>query len=206
MAIQSPEKAAEVVNAWFARHPELVGDNHNADVLGLWIKKNHGVAGELVLTDASLEMAYQALAASGQLNFYASHDTQAQIAETQQRLAALTADKKQREAADAEAAKKTALRNKLIAEQQAQGPGRASAMAGANEAAAEQARQVSEREKTAQRSLRHASFVEELRAANQFLLTTPSGLVKWGATNDTRTQMKAVLAKKYPEFKSEITE
>lgn len=204
MAIQSPERQAEIINSWKVRHPELVADSHNIEVLGAWIRKHHAVGGELVLSHGSLELAFQELSATGQLNFYANHDTQARVAQTQQEIAALRSQQQERDAADAEVAKKTALRNKLIAEQQAQGPGRASAMAGADDAAAEQARQASEREKAAHRSIRHAAFVEELRAANQFLATTPSGLVRWGSTNDQRKSLKATLAKKYPEFKSEI--
>ena len=61
MSIQSPERAAEVIESWFAGHPELVNDNHNAQVLGTWIKANHSVTGELVFTEASLEMAYLTL-------------------------------------------------------------------------------------------------------------------------------------------------
>jgi hypothetical protein len=206
MAIQSPERAAEVINVWFGRHPELVNDSHNAEVLGAWIKANHGVAGELIFTDASLEMAFRTLASSGQLHFYVSPETQAALAQATQQASvaqqALT-DKKREEDRQARA---LFLEREKEARQAARGPGRKSAYEIDPQDAARKQRDAQDEAKKIQRAQLHAAFLAELRDANNHLETMSdgSGRVQWGKTNDARTRMKENLKRKYPAFAGEL--
>jgi hypothetical protein len=203
MAIQSPERAAEVINTWFSRHPELVNDSHNAEILGNWIKKNHDVAGELVFTDGSLEIAFRTLASSGQLNFYASKETQNLVAQATQEAQAA-----QHQLAEAEREKKRKQKELEIEFRREQNqrnnfPGVSSSLRGQAEDQAREQKEAVKREKAIQREQEHRAFREELAAANQLLITNVNG-VKWGATNDARAQAKAALRQKYPQFADQI--
>lgn len=206
MAIQSPERATEIINEWFARHPELVNDNHNAETLGAWIKANHDVAGELVLNDASLEMAFQTLAGSGKLHFYASPDTQAALAQATQRAILAQqelADKKREEDRQARI---LFLDQEREARQQARQPGRKSAYEIDPQEAIRKQQGAQDAEKAAQHAQQHAAFVSELRAANNHLemMSDGSGRVQWGKTESARQALRKSLKRRYPQFQNEV--
>jgi hypothetical protein len=206
MVIRSPERALEVINVFMARHPELVNDDHNAMALGNWIKKyNSPLDGDLVFTDASLELAYQMLATSGSLHFYASPETTTMVAQGNQKAAQLAAQLAAEKAEKDRQATTERKRLENIARLETQGSRGNHGFATADDIEKENARiqrQETERRKAATRVQRHEQFISELAAANQYLVTNISG-VKWGATNDARKQMKEALKRKFPEFASE---
>jgi hypothetical protein len=199
MPIQLPEQKEQIINHFFQSiHPELCQDQFNLDLIAQQAAM-YAVAGEVVISLSILELCLEAL--SDKVHRYAHVDLTAQLAAgnaAQRELAT-------KENAENEQRKRDEFRNRLLAAQEASRPGYASAMEGKEDVAGEQARNAAKRDKAAQQSARHEAFVRELLAANQFLVTTPNSMVKWGSTNDARKQMKDELSKKYPEFKSEIT-
>lgn len=204
-SIQSPERAAEIINAWFSRHPELVNDNHNAEVLGAWIKKYHGVGNELIFSEASLEMAFQTLASSGHLKFYASPDTQARIQQVTQTAQSLLSEKRKLES-DAEAERKRVeARLTREARQNASGPGRASAMAGAEDVTRKIQEEANNARKSVEKSQRHSEFLTALADANRITIVIPgTSMVKYGATGEARKNARELVKRRWPEFASEI--
>ena len=191
--MQTPEQKLQMFYEWTAANG-LPADAHNGLMIEKFLdERTGGVFSTKGLDWARIELA-------GQLHYLAGADVSAALAagaEAQKEL-------QDKQAAEEKERRKTELRNKLIAEQQARGPGVASSQAGASEVAAQQQRKVAEQQKAAARSARHNAFVMELRAANDFMVCTPGGLIRYGATNDGRTERKAALAKKYPEFRGEI--
>lgn len=202
MSIQSLERFVQVMNDWFDKHPELVNDEHNVKVMSEWVKKHYLVAGEPVVDDLALDLTLIAL--GPQLHYYAGEDVQRQIAQVSGQATALLEEKQAKERAEEAERRKTALRQKLEQDQRNRTPGVASAMSGAADAIRQQQEEAGKAVKDAQRSARHDAFITELRAANDFMVCTPGGLIRYGATNDGRVERKAALAKKYPEFRSEI--
>jgi len=206
MSIQSPERAAEIIDAWFGHHPELVNDNHNANVLGAWIKKNHGVADMLVFTEASLEMSFQALASSGQLQFYASQDTQQALAQATQQAQEAQQELANKKREQDRQARALFLEQEREARQAARGPGRKSAFELDPQDTAREQRDAKDAQKAIQRAQQHAAFLTELRAVENHIETMQDGSnrVQWGKTESARQAMRENLKRKYPGFSGEV--
>ena len=195
MSLQTPNDAYQKMSTWFEFHRNVAKTDRNIGLLTDYIRKYFAVAGETIINETFLDMAYETV--KSQMEHLESPETQQQIAELQRR-------EKDRLAAEAEQRKKDELRNRLISAQDASFPGAASAYRGKEIVEQDQARQAAERVKAAQRSVRHDAFIQEMRAANQFLVTMPNGMVKWGSTNSERARLKNEIRQRYPEFRSEV--
>jgi hypothetical protein len=78
MAFQTAAEAASKMAEWFKRHPSVAETDSNLNALIQFIKANFALAGEVVIDDAYLDMAYASI--GGSLQHLAGPEIQQQIA------------------------------------------------------------------------------------------------------------------------------
>ncbi len=192
MSIQTPEQALAVLNQFFVKHKEICQDDFNVAVLSGEIMKHFSVAGEVVLSESTLELAL--LNVGAQLHYYADPSTTARIQqvsqqalESQQRLAEELAEKNRQAAA----LERDQLREQR---QMSHGPGVVSAFGNGADAARRASEEQQARQAVRDQAIRneqHQQFVAELHRANQIQIVMPGGgMVAWGKTNDARASAK----------------
>ena len=204
---QSSQEAQEVITTWFARHPELVNDDHNVAALAEWLKKYDNVYESLGFSDTMLENAYRALAGSGRLRFYASPDTTAQMAKAQQEALELEA---QVAAEKAEKDKQAAVERRRLerqARQDASGPGRGSAFSPLSpEETREKQRETQKKQQDAALAQERTIVLNELAKIDLHQVYTTDGTarVMHGRTAEAKKAMRQNLAAQHPHFRDLI--
>jgi hypothetical protein len=201
MAFQTAAEAASKMAEWFKRHPSVAETDSNLNALIQFIKANFALAGEVVIDDAYLDMAYASI--GGSLQHLAGPEIQQQIALVNQQAKQVQAQ------LDAERAERDRKAAQLLRDQTRQqiqdnrGPGAASAYSGAEDRAAKEVADRKAAQNAAVLNRQRSEMAEELRAIDQFQVYR-NGLISWGSTWDQRKAKKANLRSKYPQFAGEI--
>lgn len=201
--LQTPEVAAARIQNWFKKHPAIAETDANIACLTKYIADHFSVAGETIIDEAYLDLAYQTIGST--LQHIAGPEVQAEIQRAQQQAQAAQQQLAAEKAEKDRQARELRKRIERQARQDAHFPGVSSAYSEQDSDVKQQQRDAQDAQKAIQREILHRQFVAELHEIEIHQEYAPGGgAVNWAKTFDSRRAKKLALKLKYPAFASEI--